>query len=65
MSVFEKFKGIMGMPEDDDYGMEDADYGNDHPSGYYEDAQGYSSETSDSTKPRGNKVMNVSSTMQL
>ncbi|MEG1175412.1 MAG: cell division protein SepF [Ruthenibacterium sp.] len=58
MSVFEKFKGIMGMPED-------ADYGNDHPSGYYEDAQGYSSETSDSTKPRGNKVMNVSSTMQL
>ena len=67
MSVFDKFKDIMGVPEDDDYGVEDDEFVSDRQQPLYYDAaddDGYAQESSDTAK-RSNKVMNVSSTMQL
>lgn len=71
MSVFDKFKDMMGVPEEDDYGMEDIDYSNEPQGGYYEEEPAaYTTQRAEPAKQRsgntgGNKVMNVSSTMQL
>ena len=62
MSMFDKIKGMMGVPEDDDYDPDDVDFGDDGAA--YEPQDSYMPEPQD-TSPKRNKVVNINSTMQL
>lgn len=67
MSMFDKIKGMMGVPDDDDYDDEDIDYVDEEPEYLQEDE--YEFPAQQSAAPRrgsgGNKVVNINSTMQL
>ena len=68
MGLFDKVKGMMGVPEDEeDYGYDDYQHESDEyeqPSSSTYSRQAESSPASDETK-RSNKVVNINSTMQL
>lgn len=67
MSMFDKIKGMMGVPDDDDYDDEDMDYIEEEPEYPQEDE--YEFPAQQPAAPRrgagGNKVVNINSTMQL
>lgn len=69
MSMFDKIKGMMGVPDDDDYDDEDIDYTEEEPEYLEEDE--YEFPAQQPATPRrssgagGNKVVNINSTMQL
>ncbi|WP_367926309.1 cell division protein SepF [uncultured Ruthenibacterium sp.] len=63
MSVFDKLKGMMGVPDDDDYDEDDVDMmQNADDSDDYNVQDSYAPQDSD---PKRNKVVNINSTMQL
>ena len=61
MGMFDKLKNAMGVPSDDGYD-EDMEYADD--AEYAEDGQEYAQAPA-AAPPRGNKVVNINSTMQL
>ncbi len=66
MSMFDKIKGMMGVPVDDDYEDEDFDYTNDEQEYLPEDDYDLPEEPPVNVKRgSGNKVVNINSTMQL
>lgn len=66
MSMFDKIKGMMGVPDDDDYEEEDFDYTNEEQEYPPEDDYDLPAEQPVSVKRGGgNKVVNINSTMQL
>ena len=69
MSMFDKIKGMMGVPDDDDYDDEEFDYTDDEPEYPEEDEYEFPSQqpaaTRRSSGTGGNKVVNINSTMQL
>ncbi len=66
MSMFDKIKGMMGVPDDDDYEDEDFDYTNDEQEYLPEDDYDLPEEPPVNVKRgSGNKVVNINSTMQL
>ena len=62
MSMFDKIKGMMGVPDDDDYDDDDMDFVNENTG--YAAQDDYVPEEQDVT-PKRNKVVNINSTMQL
>ena len=63
MSVFDKLKGMMGVPDDDDYDEDDVDMmQNADDSDDYNVQDSYAPQDSG---PKRNKVVNINSTMQL
>ncbi len=62
MGMFDKIKGMMGVPESGDYDEGDMEYAEDD-AGYGEQEE-YRGEQETAGK-RGNKVVNINSTMQL
>lgn len=66
MSMFDKIKGMMGVPDDDDYEDKDFDYTNDEQEYLPEDDYDLPEEPPVNVKRgSGNKVVNINSTMQL
>lgn len=67
MSMFDKIKGMMGVPEDEDYDEDDIDYAGDETE--YRQEDDYDFTAQQPAAPRrsydGNKVVNINSTMQL
>ena len=67
MSMFDKIKGMMGVPEDEDYDEDDLDYTGEEAD--YPEEDEYDFQTPQQAAPRrsydGNKVVNIKSTMQL
>ena len=67
MSMFDKIKGMMGVPEDEDYDEDDLDYTGDDAD--YVEEDDYDFPAQQPAAPRrsydGNKVVNINSTMQL
>ena len=62
MSMFDKIKGMMGVPDDDDYDDDDMDFVTENTG--YAAQDDYVPEEQDVT-PKRNKVVNINSTMQL
>lgn len=64
MSMFDKLKGIMGVPDDDGYDDDDIDMmqNADNSDGYNDLQDSYSPQDG---SPKRNKVVNINSTMQL
>ena len=69
MSMFDKIKGMMGVPDDDDYDDEEFDYTDEEPEYQEEDEYEFPAQqpvsSRRSSSAGGNKVVNINSTMQL
>lgn len=66
MSMFDKIKGMMGVPDDDDYDDDDMDYTDEEPEYLPDDEYEFPSEQPAQRRSSGgNKVVNINSTMQL
>ena len=62
MGMFDKLKGMMGVPEEGDYDEDDMEYADEE--GTYAGQDDYAPEA-DGLSKRSNKVVNINSTMQL
>ena len=62
MSMFDKIKGMMGVPDDDDYDDDDMDFVNENTG--YAAQDDYVPEEQD-VAPKRNKVVNINATTQL
>lgn len=66
MSMFDKLKGMMGVPDDDDYEDEGVDMmQNVDDTDNYNDYNMQDNYSSSDGSPKRNKVVNINSTMQL
>ena len=66
MSMFDKLKGMMGVPDDDDYEDEGVDMmQNVDDTDNYNDYNMQDNYGSSDGSPKRNKVVNINSTMQL